>query len=120
MITWQKIEGALVFLIALAVFIPLDTGISWWLALLVFFAPDLSFAGYALGNRVGSALYNIVHVYALGVVVAALGYWFDLPMVTGIGVLLFAHTGFDRMMGYGLKSIEGFHVTHLGRIGKDQ
>lgn len=29
-----------------------------------------------------------------------------------------AHAGFDRMLGYGLKSPEGFTVTHLGTIGR--
>ena len=29
-----------------------------------------------------------------------------------------AHIGFDRALGYGLKSAAGFEFTHLGRIGR--
>ena len=29
-----------------------------------------------------------------------------------------AHVGFDRLLGYGLKSAAGFGFTHLGRKGK--
>jgi hypothetical protein len=35
-----------------------------------------------------------------------------------VGALWFAHAGFDRLLGYGLKSPEGFSFTHLGQIGK--
>ena len=29
-----------------------------------------------------------------------------------------AHIGFDRAFGYGFKSSDSFHNTHLGLIGK--
>lgn len=48
----------------------------------------------------------------------ALGLLYALPLVTGLGALWLAHSGFDRLLGYGLKSSEAFSVTHLGRIGK--
>jgi hypothetical protein len=34
------------------------------------------------------------------------------------GLIWCAHIGFDRAMGYGLKSTAGFGVTHLGHIGR--
>lgn len=37
--------------------------------------------------------------------------------MSALGELWVAHAGFDRMLGYGLKSPEGFTVTHLGTIG---
>ena len=118
LIVWQRIEAALVFVASLALFWQADSGLAWWLAAIVFFAPDLSFAGYAAGSRVGAAVYNTVHVYAFGLVVLAIGAAASMPLLAGLGALWLAHSGFDRMLGYGLKSTEGFGVTHLGRIGK--
>lgn len=40
------------------------------------------------------------------------------PLPALLGALWLAHSGFDRMLGYGLKSPEGFSITHLGRIGR--
>lgn len=88
------------------------------MALLAFIAPDLSSSGYFFGARVGTLVFNSVDVYALGAAVIALGLLYALPLVTGLGVLWLAHSGFDRLLGYGLKSSEAFSVTHLGRIGK--
>jgi hypothetical protein len=34
------------------------------------------------------------------------------------GIVLFGHASMDRMLGYGLKTSEGFKYTHLGIIGK--
>lgn len=90
----------------------------WWGALLIFFAPDLSFIGYGLGPRVGAFAYNTVHIYACGAVFIAVGLVFASPVLTALGALWLAHSGFDRLLGYGLKSLEGFLFTHLGRIGK--
>ena len=117
-VNWQRFEGGLIFLSGLLIYWHYPDVMPWWLAVLVFFAPDLSFAGYALGSRVGSLVYNAVHVYALGGVLIALGLFCAKPMLVCLGGLWFAHSGFDRLLGYGLKSAEGFSFTHLGRIGK--
>ena len=115
---WQRAEGVLVFLAALVVFWRLDSGLTWWVALLVFFAPDLSFLGYALGPKIGAVIYNLVHVYAFGLIVLAAGLVLAMPAVAALGALWLAHCGFDRALGYGLKSRESFSETHLGAIGK--
>jgi Domain of unknown function (DUF4260) len=86
--------------------------------LLIFFAPDLTFAAYLLGPRIGAFCYNAVHVYAFGAALFAIGLTVPVPLLAGLGGLWLAHSGFDRMLGYGLKSPEGFSVTHLGRIGR--
>jgi hypothetical protein len=117
-VVWQRVEGAAVFAGALALFVGLGSDLPWWAALALFFAPDLSFFAYGLGPRIGARVYNIVHVYALGVVLMALGALLTLPLLTALGTLWLAHTGFDRMFGYGLKSETGFQDTHLGRIGR--
>lgn len=117
-ILWQRAEGAIVFVAALVLFASAATDIPWWAALLLFFAPDLSFLAYGLGPRIGARVYNLVHVHALGVGLMALGSVVAQPLLVGLGTLWLAHTGFDRMMGYGLKSETSFQDTHLGRIGK--
>lgn len=117
-IAWQRLEGVGVFLSALVLFAFMGEGITWWLALVLFFAPDISFAGYLAGSKFGAMAYNLVHVYAFGAVLLAVGVGFDAPIVTALGALWIAHSGFDRLLGYGLKSPEGFTVTHLGTIGR--
>ncbi|WP_196259423.1 DUF4260 domain-containing protein [Pelagibacterium limicola] len=117
LILWLRIEGALVFAAGVAVQFHYSE-LDWWVAVLVFFAPDLSFAAYALGPRVGAFVYNAVHVYAFGAVVFAAGILLGIPVIAALGILWLAHSGFDRMFGYGLKSDESFHQTHLGPIGR--
>jgi len=117
-ILWQKLEGAIVFIAGIWIFLHDGSGLSWWVTVLIFFAPDLSFAGYLLGQKIGAFGYNLVHVYALGAICIAAGVTLSLPVLGAIGALWLAHSGFDRMLGYGLKSTEGFAFTHLGQIGK--
>lgn len=117
-VVWQRVEGALLFIVGLVLFDHVNEAMSWWLALLVFFAPDLSFAGYLLEPKAGAAIYNAAHIYALGGVLLAVGFAFYLPLLSTLGALWLAHCGFDRMLGYGLKLPDGFSHTHLGMIGK--
>lgn len=112
----QKAEGLILFAVGLGLVLRDDAGLGWW-TLIVFFAPDLSFAAYALGNRAGAAVYNCLHTYGGGAVLLGLGLILQMPLLAALGALWLAHCGFDRMLGYGLKSPEGFGITHLGRIG---
>ena len=117
-VVWQRVEGLLVFLAGLVVFWQLDSGLAWWAAVLWFFAPDLSFLGYVLGPKLGGVIYNLVHIYAFGLIALAIGMALTMPIVAGLGALWLAHCGFDRALGYGLKSRGSFSETHLGPIGK--
>lgn len=121
-IIWQRIEGGLVFAAALAgmtVFAAMAGVGPWWLLLILFFAPDLGFLGYLGGPRVGSAVYNALHLYGAGLVLAVVGLAiYGKPLWTVAGLLWMGHVGFDRMLGYGLKQVSGFSDTHLGRIGR--
>lgn len=117
-IVWQRAEGALVFGAGLVLVWWSGADLPWWAAVLVFFAPDLSFLGYGMGPRIGAAIYNLLHVYALGAVLLAIGAVLGWPLLLALGALWLAHSGFDRMFGYGLKSAASFQETHLGRIGR--
>ena len=115
---WQRVEGALVLAAALGLMSVWGAAVPWYWAVLLFFAPDLSFAGYLAGPRVGAASYNIVHIYGFGAAICALGAVTGHPTLTTLGLLWLAHSGFDRMLGYGLKLPSGFGDTHMGPIGR--
>ncbi len=117
-VSWQRAEGAVLFIAAIALYLQAGAGIPWWAAVLLFFAPDLSFAAYVAGPKPGAAGYNLVHLYAGGAALLALGLIAALPLCAALGALWLAHCGLDRMLDYGLKSPEGFGQTHLGPIGK--
>lgn len=117
-ILWQRVEGAIIFVAGISLFIHGNTDLQWWVGVLIFFAPDLSFFGYLLGPKAGAIAYNTVHVYAFGVAFLAAGSTLSQPALAALGTLWLAHAGLDRMLGYGLKMQEGFSFTHLGRIGK--
>lgn len=119
---WQRLEGALVLCAALAGAVVLN-GVSgfvpWWMLAVLFFAPDVGFAGYAAGPRVGAFVYNLLHLYGVAAVLLLIGLFVMAnPFVTLLGTLWVGHIGFDRMLGYGLKEVSGFGDTHLGRIGR--
>lgn len=115
-IGWQRIEGAAILAAMIGLILFGGLPFAWWVAILVFFVPDLSFAAYLAGNRAGALAYNLFHVYALGVVVALAGaFWTDTVLIA-VGLLWIAHVGFDRMLGYGLKKTSGFKHTHMGDL----
>ena len=94
-------------------------GDTWWLYAILFLAPDLSFAGYLAGPRVGALVYNAAHSYMAPMALMVGGILFWPPPASSIAMIWLAHIGFDRALGYGLKYSAGFGLTHLGRIGKD-
>lgn len=79
---------------------------------------DVSMAGYLAGPRVGAVVYNIAHTWAAAIVVLGLAWWLASAALAMAGAILLAHTGMDRVAGYGLKYPTGFADTHLGRIGR--
>ncbi|HEY0971399.1 MAG TPA: DUF4260 domain-containing protein [Gemmatimonadales bacterium] len=111
---WLRLEGAAVLALALVVYA--RGGHTWALLAILFLAPDLSFAGYLAGPRVGATVYNLAHSYVGPVALAAWAVLTGRPPVAA--TIWFAHVGFDRMLGYGLKYPTAFSDTHLGRIGR--
>lgn len=93
-------------------------GGTWPLFFSVFLAPDLSFAGYLAGPKAGALAYNTMHSYLGPALLGALGFLIGAPLMLQLALIWVAHIGFDRSLGYGLKSFTGFNDTHLGRIGR--
>lgn len=91
---------------------------DWWWFPVLFLAPDIGIIGYAFGNRAGAFLYNLFHHKGLAIMIYLTGFFFFVPVLQLMGVIMFSHAAFDRLLGYGLKYENGFKYTHLGRIGK--
>ena len=112
-----RLEGLTLFAAMLVLYA--TWGGSWWIYAILFLAPDLSFAAYLAGPKVGAIVYNAAHSYMAPVTLLTLGFALTSPLVLSIAMIWLAHIGIDRALGYGLKYSAGFGFTHLGRIGKD-
>jgi hypothetical protein len=113
---WLQAEGAAFLAAGLAGFLWL--GLPWYAFLLLLVVPDVSMIGYLVGPRVGAITYNLGHSQVTALVAAGIGLAVGSVPVTAAGAILLAHSGMDRLMGYGLKLPTSFGDTHLGRIGK--
>jgi cellulose synthase/poly-beta-1,6-N-acetylglucosamine synthase-like glycosyltransferase len=90
-------------------------GFSWLAFAAWFFLPDVAILVYVLGNeRDGMLAYNLTHSTLGAVLFAVLGLLLDVTMLLQASLIWFAHIGFDRALGFGLKFPLGFRVTHLG------
>ena len=93
-------------------------GGSWWIYLILFLLPDLSFVAYLADPRTGAIVYNAAHSYMAPMVLMVVGFGTASPLLLSIAMIWLAHIGVDRALGYGLKYQAGFGFTHLGRIGR--
>ncbi len=91
----------------------------WWLYAVLFLAPDLSFAAYLAGPKIGALIYNAAHTTIIPFAMLTVGFGFAPPLVLSVALIWLAHIGIDRALGYGLKYGYGFGFTHLGRIGRN-
>ncbi len=111
-----RLEGLCI--LAASVLAYAEFGSDWGTFALFFFAPDLSFAGYLAGPKVGAISYNVAHSLIGALLVLATGFIISAPIAITAGIIWMAHIGFDRALGYGLKYTAGFKFTHLGIIGR--
>ncbi|MFK4058707.1 DUF4260 domain-containing protein [Brevundimonas sp. NPDC046655] len=113
---WQRLEG--LALLAVSVLAYARFGEGWLLFAVLFLTPDLSFVGYLAGPRVGAWAYNLAHSLIGPLLLAATGGLTGGGLPVALALIWLAHVGFDRALGYGLKSPDSFGITHLGLIGK--
>lgn len=109
-----RLEGVVVLLAAIVLYAHVDG--SWVMFAVLFLVPDVSFAGYLAGPRIGAIVYNVAHTYA-GPLILAMAL-LSAGMAVSVPLIWMAHIGFDRALGYGLKYPSAFADTHLGRIGR--
>lgn len=113
---YLKLEEVGQFLLSIILFLQLDY--KGWIFPALLFTPDLSMVGYVFNPKLGAFLYNLFHHKFTAVIVFALGYGLNIPILTLAGLILFGHSAMDRIFGYGLKYKDSFWHTHLGWIGK--
>jgi hypothetical protein len=109
-----RTEGLAVAAAALALYF--DAGHPWWLVLALVLAPDVSFAGYLAGPRLGAAAYNAAHTSVFPVALAAGGAIAGADLAVQLGLIWLTHIGVDRALAYGLKYPTRFEDTHLQRV----
>ena len=109
-----RLEGLAILAAALVLYF--DAGFGWLLLLVLFFVPDVSFAGYAFGPRVGALAYDTLHTEIFPVALGAVGVVAGLDGATQVALIWLAHIGLDRLLGYGLKYPTAFRDTHLQRV----
>jgi hypothetical protein len=100
-----RLEGLAVGAAAVALYFHEDFGWIPFVALIL--APDLSFAAYVFGPKVGAVAYDAVHTEIFPIAPG---------VATKVALIWLAHIGVDRLLGYGLKYPTAFTDTHLGRV----
>jgi len=95
-----KLEELALILLSIYLFSLLP--FTWWVYPLFFFAPDLSMIGLLLNKHLGALTYNLIHHKAVALGIYILGGLLGVPLLSLIGVLLFGHSSFDRVLGFGL------------------
>jgi hypothetical protein len=116
--TVLRLEGLMVFAAAAVMYG--KSGYAWSTFALFFLAPDISFAGYLAGDRIGAIAYNAAHSYLGALACFSVALLLNAPELEAAGMIWCAHIGLDRALGYGLKYAAGFSFTHLGRIGRGE
>jgi Domain of unknown function (DUF4260) len=109
-----RLEGLALLVAALVLYFHADFG--WLLLVVLFLAPDLSFASYAFGPRVGALAYDVVHTELFPIALGAVGVVSEMDTATKLALIWLVHIGADRMLGYGLKYPTAFKDSHLQRV----
>ena len=92
---------------------------SWWTFAALLFLPDLGMVGFAVNNKTGAAIYNLVHTETPPLLLLCAAISNDHRVGIGYALTWMAHIALDRMLGFGLKYGTQFGHTHLGVLGKD-
>jgi uncharacterized protein DUF4260 len=108
------LEGAVLLGLSLVGYAVLDG--DWLQFALLFFLPDISIAGYLRGSAVGAVTYNVAHAYLLPAILGVYGLFNAQSIAIYLALIWFAHLGFDRLLGFGLKYPTRFSDTHLNRV----
>ena len=101
----------------LTVFLFSQLPYPWWLYPLLLFIPDISILGYMVNEVTGAYVYNFMHHRGIAVLIYLGGIIISNALLALIGLILFAHSSLDRLLGMGLRHRKGFRETHLGPLG---
>ena len=109
-----KIEEVAMLVLSIVLFNQLH--FVWWWYLVLFLAPDISMLGYLINTRIGAYSYNFFHHKAVGIIIGLLVFYLHNETYMLAGIIIFGHSSFDRILGYGLKYTDSFKNTHLGSL----
>jgi hypothetical protein len=115
-----RIEYAAQLAVSMVALYLLPVELSWWAWPLLFLAPDLAIAGYLGGARAGAWCYNVAHHFGSAAVLIIAGIAMQQHWMILAGLIVWGHSSFDRLLGYGLKYDDSFRHTHQGWIGKGE
>jgi hypothetical protein len=104
-----RLEGAALLIGSIIVYIQLQA--SGWMFALLILAPDLSMLGYLAGVKIGSMVYNLIHIdlWPIGLIIYSVTS--SSFSVIPIGLIWLTHIGGDRLLGFGLKYPMEFKAT---------
>jgi hypothetical protein len=108
-------EGAM---FALTIYLNSLLPFQGWVFWAWFLAPDAGMLGYLVNPRLGALTYNVLHHKGIAIALYIAGSLLSIHELTLAGIVLFGHSSFDRIVGYGLKFPDNFKNTHLGWIGQ--
>ena len=115
--TLTRLEELAQFLFSMYLFSFLP--FAWWIFPLFILAPDLSLIGLLISKRTGAFIYNLFHHKAVGLIIYILGGLLGMPLLSLIGILLFGHSSFDRMLGLQLMDVNPQSEPALGSVGQN-
>ena len=111
-----KLEEIGVLAISIFLLTKLNIHLSWWLYLILFLSPDIGIIGYTINPKLGAYTYNFFHHKGIAIAVLIVGLAQSNDYLLLAGLLLLAHSSFDRVLGYGLKYTDNFKHTNVGYL----
>ena len=111
-----RLEEAGVFAVSVFLLYKLNVHLSWWLYVILFLSPDIGMVGYIFNTKIGALTYNFLHHKAVACILLFLGVIQSNDYLLMAGLLLLAHSSFDRILGYGLKYTDNFKHTNVGYL----
>jgi hypothetical protein len=112
-----KLEELGLFVLSSYLICTMEMQLSWWIYILLFFTPDIGMTGYLVNPKVGAVTYNLLHHQAVASTLLIIGFVQSNDYFLLAGLMIFAHSALDRVLGFGLKYPDSFKHTSLGYIG---
>jgi hypothetical protein len=109
-----KLEELAQFILAAILIYYQPLSFRWWMWGIIFLLPDLGMIGYTVNTSVGAVAYNLFHHKLVAILLVGVGWYMPSDILILAGLILYAHSSFDRVLGYGLKYMDSFRHTHIG------
>lgn len=91
-----RLEGLALLVGSLVLYF--HAGFAWLLLVVLFLLPDLSFAAYALGPRLGAVTYDALHTEIFPIAVGVAGVVAGSVRPAQLALIWLGHSGLDRAL----------------------